>query len=31
MFMSITARKTVFIYEHVSVYVAVKLKHWDLE
>jgi hypothetical protein len=29
MFMAITPRKTVFIYEHVSVYVAVK--HWDLE
>lgn len=29
MFMAITTRKTVFIYEHVSVYVAVR--HWDLE
>lgn len=29
MFMAITPRKTIFIYEHVSVYVAVK--HLDLE
>ena len=29
MFMAITTRKTVFIYEHVSVYVAVR--HWDFE
>ena len=29
MFMAITPGKTIFIYEHVSVYVAVK--HWDLE
>ena len=29
MFMIITPRRTIFVYEHVSVYVAVK--HWDLE
>ena len=29
MFMAITPRKTVFIYDNISVYVAVR--KWDLE